>query len=163
MKKLLIFVAILVIFAPSPAFAVPESKQALISSSCGSLKVSIKRLQIADAAVRVHLGSTYDKLFKNYIMPMNTSLLRNNLLSHELSDLQSAFSIERANFTSHFVSYSRSLDDLLSVNCYENADLFYEKLELSREKRSDLEYSARKLDKIVDDYYKGLEKIGVSL
>lgn len=63
MKKFALIVAIILVASavnPVSAKTLGEEQKGLISTSCSSLKLQLKRIQKSDARNRVHLGAQYE-------------------------------------------------------------------------------------------------------
>lgn len=125
-----------------PASALNETQRGLISQNCGSIRQSLKQLQVSDSRTRVYLGSIYETILSDYMAPLVTSINNNNLISNTTSAIitqQSDFSVSRSNFSSTYIEYQRTLESLVNYDCMSDPDGFYEKLESAREQRADLE------------------------
>ena len=83
---------------------------------------------------------------------MNMRLTENNLLSDNLLSSQTKFTNFRADFSSDYVDYQRSLEELVAVNCKEEPEKFYELLQTVREKRENVNQDAVDLRKTVETH-----------
>lgn len=115
-----------------------EEQRGAISMNCTSLKSSLHALQRSDSALRVHLGTTYQSILSRYLTPLNLRLVKNNLLSDELNSLLSEYSTKREAFNQQFISYSRQMESLLSIDCQSNPDEFYNQLLIVRTERANV-------------------------
>lgn len=153
-KPLIIILSLIFIvsatFSPlAHAEEISEDKAGLISMTCGSIKLQLKKLQKTDSLLRVNLGSDYETILNNYITNLNLRLVKNNRASSDLTSLQTTFSSERERFKSDFTTYAKSLDELIDLDCKNNPYDFYKKLESTRILRSDVRASYLRLKDIL--------------
>lgn len=150
------FVTSTLIF-PQPVSALTEAQQGAISQNCSTIQQSLSRLQKVDSRTRTYLGTTYETLANKFITPLNLRLVKNNLPT--LSTIQSDFISEQAKFKENYTNYMRELEALIATDCKNNPTEFYSKLELVRDKRSDLRSSALNMSKIATEQYKTVVKL----
>lgn len=100
--------------------------------------------------MRVQLGSGLESVLSGYIVNLNLRLVKNNISAGKFTDLQATFSSERERFKSDFTIYSRSLEELIAMDCQSEPAKFYEKLELTRTKRADVRSSFLRLQEVLD-------------
>jgi len=157
MKKL--FASILIVafvasltFAPSASAQISEEQAGVISMTCGSVQLQLKKLQKADSRVRVYLGSKFEFALTGLMTNLNLRLVKNNLASPPLASSQTTFSSERDYFKSTFTDYSKSLDTLIATNCRSNPYGFYDQLEATRAKRENVRQSFLRLKDVLNDH-----------
>ena len=148
---LLTLFSICLSFALAPtAFATASSpspeRLEKISNGCGSIRNSLKLLQRTDSRARTYFGAIYETSSSKYLTPLNLRLVKNNLSNVDLINLQTSLSSSRADFSAHFIDYSKSLEDLISIDCHLNPEEFYEKLLETREKRALVASDMEKID-----------------
>ncbi len=120
---------------PVPVGAISDEQKLVISDHCEAIKDSLKNVQKQDARTRVYLGGRYETILSKYIMPLNVRLIENNLPSAELVKNQDDFAEKKARFSDDYISYQQSLEELVTMNCREEPEKFYEKLVDTRKKR----------------------------
>ncbi len=131
MKKFFAVFAVLVLSAVSVgAFAEGEK-----ISNCSKIKESLVNLQHADSRTRVYLGRYYETVQNKFIVPLNLRLVENNISDSELVNTQGEFKETRQAFIDDYISYQQKLEELVSINCEEEAPRFKEVLSVTREKR----------------------------
>ena len=131
------------------AGAISEEQMGKISMNCASIKVQLRALQKVDSRMRVYLGSKYEIMLSNFITNLNLRLVKNNLATKSLTELQTTFSSERERFKSDFTSYSQALEALIGVDCKSNPMQFHVQLELVREWRADVQASYFRLNEVL--------------
>ena len=158
MKKFLlvgltaIFVFSLNLTPTTHAAQISDDQAGLISMTCGSVQLQLKNLQKADSKMRVYLGSKYEFALTNLMTNLNLRLVKNNLASPLLAASQTTFSNEREFFKTSFTDYSKSLDALIAADCRLDPYGFYDKLEVTREKREQVRQSYLRLKDTLTDH-----------
>lgn len=158
MKKFLlvgltaIFVVNLSLTPTAHAAQISDDQAGLISMTCGSVQLQLKNLQKADSKMRVYLGSKYEFALTNLMTNLNLRLVKNNLASPLLAASQTTFSSEREFFKASFTDYSKSLDALIAIDCRLDPYNFYDKLEVTREKREQVRQSYLRLKDTLTDH-----------
>ena len=157
----LILVAFLLVFilfnsvrvsADTTKAKLTDDQRGEISMNCGSIKSSLKKLQVSDAKIRSLLGANYQTMLNSYITPFNLRLVKNNQNLGGLSDLQSNFVLQKNDFNSFYITYSQQFENLLSIDCQKNPDDFYNQLITTRESRKELNQKVEDLTKTVEKY-----------
>lgn len=138
------------VFAEAPKIST-EQKAAIIDH-CDEIRENLRNVQHQDSRARVYYGRYYETIFSKFIVPMNMRLTENNLLSDNLLSSQTKFTNFRADFSSDYVDYQRSLEELVAVNCKEEPEKFYELLQTVREKRENVNQDAVDLRKTVETH-----------
>ena len=118
--------------------AITDEKADNIVDNCTSIRDSLKRLQKDDSRSRVYLGQIYQHVIADYITPLNVRLVKNNLADSTLTEIQSEFTETREAFNRSFISYSKKLEELITINCKEKPEEFYKKLESVRTARKEV-------------------------
>ena len=166
-KLLLAVLALLAVFPASPAFAAEPSlskeQSATLSSSCGAIKQNLKNLQRIDARTRTVFGSIYETVSSKYLKPLNLRLVNNDLSNTDLLNLQTSLATARLNFSNDYIQYSKSLEDLIVIDCRLEPDKFYKKLLETREKRSIVSTDVKTLNSYLTRIIKNTEKLKESL
>lgn len=140
-----------------------ETQKSFLSQNCDSLKAGLKRLAVSDSKTRTYFGGIYETVFSKYITPLNLRLVKNNFSLPELTALQSSFADFRAKFSSDFISYSKSLEELTAFNCKADPPGFYDKLKTTREKRSSLKSDLESLNSLLETHLSLVKELKGSL
>lgn len=111
-----------------------EQKAAIIDH-CDAIRKNLQNVQHQDSRTRVYYGRSYETIFSKFIVPLNMRLTENNLLNDNLLNNQTKFAEIRADFSTDYVEYQKSLEELVSVNCKDEPERFYELLTQTRLKR----------------------------
>lgn len=134
-----------------PASALSEMQRGAIRQNCSTIQQNLGQLQKIDSRTRTYLGTTYETLANRFITPLNLRLVKNNRPT--LSGLQAEFSTEQANFRSAYTDYMRELESLITTDCRQDPDGFYDKLEITRARRADLRSITMKLSRLAEEQY----------
>ena len=136
-----------------------STKRDNISENCSSIRQSLKLLQRSDARARTYFGAIYETVSSKYITPLNLRLVKNNLSSVSLINIQSAISTARTNFNADYIDYSKSLEELIAIDCRLDPEHFYEQLEKTREKREVLSDDVKTMNTLLVNSVKATEVI----
>ena len=107
-----------------------------ISKNCNTIKQTLQTVRVTDARARTYLGSYYEKIYSNFIVPLNLRLTRNNQPNTELTASQVSFSNQRTDFIEDYIIYQRSLEELINFDCAAHPSDFYGQLKIVRDKRN---------------------------
>ena len=130
-----------------------------ISQSCDSIKQSLKKLQKADTKTRSYLGSSYEDFITDLISPLNLRLTRNNLPNTTLTTLHSELISKRQDFAQKFTLYEQSFETLLSADCQNNPEDFYQKLQETRKARNTLEQSVEAFRMLLEKHQNAVQTL----
>ncbi|MBQ6320845.1 hypothetical protein IJI17_01315 [Candidatus Saccharibacteria bacterium] len=148
----------------TPSTKTPSESQLInISENCSSIRQSLKLLQRSDARARTYFGAIYETASSKYITPLNLRLVKNNLSSVALINLQTSLSTTRANFNADYIDYAKSLEELIALDCRLEPAQFYAKLESTREKRQILAEDAKTMNAMLANSVKSVELIKENL
>lgn len=150
------------VFAGS-ALALEKKAENAIIQNCDNIKQSLTKLQYADSRTRTYLGSAYEAIAGRFITPLNLRLVKNNLPSAELFNIQGEFSQAQTAFRENYVDYMRELDNLIAADCANDPKGFYAKLETTRTKREALRKTTKTIAELVDRQYKAVQLLRESL
>ncbi len=145
--------------SPSLAGAISKDQEITIKSHCNSIKEKLHEVQKEDSKIRVHLGSHYEAILTNFITPLNVRLVENNLSNAKFVENQNNFAETKSVFSSDFISYQKSLEELIGMNCEENPEDFYTKLEKVRQKRKIMNQDVLKMRTLISDHIKSVTEI----
>ena len=135
----------------APVYATEQEDY--IADNCTSLKQSLRNLQKSDSATRVHLGTTYQTILNQYLVKLNTRLVRGNLSNPALINLQTDFAAGRTDFSDQFIRYSQELEALIAIDCHQNPAGFYEQLQTTRAARARLAETTEYLNSLVQNHH----------
>lgn len=139
------------------ASALSEQQASSLSQNCPTIKQSLTQLQKVDSKTRTYLGTTYETIVNKFITPLNLRLVKNNRPT--LSSLQTKFTEEQTHFKDEYTIYMRELEELIAMDCQNNPQDFYQKLETVRKKRAELRESTVKLSKYSNEQYDAVKKL----
>lgn len=138
------------IFFPSTSTsALSEAQSSAISNYCATIHQTLKTIQQKDSRTRTYLGGHYETLLSKFITPLNLRLVKNNLPLSTLPENQASFATVRDSFRSNFISYQKSLDDLINFDCKNDPHEFYHRLVAVREKRRAVSEDTMKLRELL--------------
>ena len=152
----IIFAVIFQVFGVAAVNAVEvkgESSKKIISH-CDTIKEDLKRVQKEDARVRVALGGYYEAILADFITPLNVRLVENNLSNARLVENQNDYVETRALFASDFIVYQQGLEELVGMDCKDNPDEFYNKLQFVRQKRKIVSQDVLKMRSLISEHVK---------
>ena len=153
-KKSYFLAAILITisFFSYSAKAISEAQEKNIVKNCKKIRETLKSIQYADTESRTYyLPMVYDEILSNFIIPMNTRLLKNDKSDKNLIKIQEDYVETYRNFKTDFVTYSRSMEELLKINCESNPNEFYSQLEVVRIDRNYINDDIQKLDQLIKE------------
>lgn len=165
--KALILSIFMVALFTIPVFAteskLSESQSAKITTSCSTIRQSLKNLQRTDAHARTYFGAIYETVFTKYLKPLNLRLVRNDLSSSTLLEVQTSIATARTDFSNDFIDYSKSLEELIAIDCRLEPETFYQKLLTVREKRARVASDIKTLNRFLTSTVKSVEELKESL
>ena len=138
---------------------ITEEKISNVETNCHSIKETLKRVQNSDRNSRVSIGRYYQTALTDFITPLNVRLVKSNLFNAELADIQTNYASARETFNRDYISYSQSLEELLSKNCVSDPEGFYLKLEETREKRVKVAESSAKVQEILNQHINSVNSL----
>lgn len=162
--SLAIFSAIfLTAYSVSPVSALTDLQLGAISQNCATIKQTLTQLQRADSRTRTYLGATYEVIASKFITPLNLRLINNGRPNTDLFAIQSDFTATQAKFREAYTEYMRELEGMIAVNCQEHPQEFYNHLERTRKKRSELQSATSKLSELAKRQYQAVLELEKSL
>lgn len=162
MRKTAFIIAILLVATavnPVSAKTLSDEQKGLISSNCSSIIFQLKKVQKEDSKNRVHLGAQYESISTNLMMNLNLRLVKNNMASAAIAEQQTTFMSERDRFKNDFIGYAQSLDELISIDCKNDPQKFYDKLKNVRNKRAEISYSMGRLQDIINEHQEAIHEM----
>ena len=134
-----------------------------ISQYCDSIKSSLKRLAVSDSRTRTYFGGIYETASSKFITPLNLRLVKNNLSNPDLIDLQSSYAETRANFSLDFIAYSKTLEELTTMDCKNEPEEFYRKLESARSKREKVKNDLISINELLESHISTVNELKEAL
>lgn len=170
MKKirLTFYCSILLMFCqvvawPVGVLAISAEQKTAIVERCEPIKENLKNVQKADAKARVFLGGYYEKILTKYITPLNVRLVENNLSTADLVENQNDFAATKTIFMNDYVKYQQGLEELLTIDCKNDTEGFYEKLVNVRQRRKTMEQDVLKMRNLLSVQVKLVNQVKVKL
>ncbi len=155
MKRFLIAFMILELsFLSVPVMAISDTQEKAIKSHCETIKVSLKTLQRTDARARVYLGGYYETILSKFITPLNMRLVENSLSNADLVENQNKFVETKNTFVNDFIKYQQMLEELITIDCKEEPEEFYDELVTVRQRRKIMEQDVLKLRSLISEHIK---------
>ncbi len=140
-----------------------EKQSASIVNYCNTIRQDLKNLQRTDARARTYFGAIYETIFSKYLKPLNLRIVDNNLSNSTLLKLQSDFAEARTDFSEDYIEYSKSLEELVSINCRIEPEAFYNKLVSTREKRAMVASDIKAINNLLTSIIRNTELLKGSL
>lgn len=155
----LLFSLLIVFFSANNSFAeevesnvITEAQKSSIAKHCDAIKDTLKATQRSDSHARTYLGSIYESALNQFITPLNVRLIKDNRSVAEFTELQAKFVSTRTDFNSSFITYSKSLEDLINTDCANSPQDFYSKLTTTRQERAIVDGHAKKLEQLISKH-----------
>ena len=136
-----------------------DKQKSTIVASCSSIKSNLKSIQHLDARTRTYYGRYYENIFTDYMVALNTRLVKNSTSDSDLAKIQSDFSSTRNDFNSDYIDYSKTFEELIAIDCVNSPSDFYSTLKKVQEKRAKIVTDIKKLSKIITDFRAGVVKL----
>ncbi len=150
MKKAIIFMISLAILLPSTAaIALSGNQKNVIAGECETIRQTLQALQKTDSKTRVYLGSYYEKILSKFIIPLNARLVENSLTDITLAQVQLDFKETKDKFSSDFIIYQKTLEELVNSDCKNDPEGFYGKIVSVREKREQVFQDVMKINTLI--------------
>ncbi len=147
----LLLAALIVVFSSTTinAIKLDENRIGAISQNCSIIQERLRRIESAGVKSRVYLGTQYESVYSGLMSNLSLRLMRNGVANQDIADQQAAFGREREIFRNDFISYSQELQTLISMDCRNEPEKFYQQLELTRTKRANIAASIDRLNNII--------------
>ena len=152
MKRISFIVCLVVSLVTVPVGAISKEQAAAIIDHCVAIKDDLRDVQRADARARVYIGGKYEMILNGFVKPLNLYLVERNISRTDLVESQSLISETRGEFVNDYVDYQQGLEQLVSMDCKEDAEQFYDKLVRVRKKRSKVEQDMKKMNTVLNEY-----------
>lgn len=128
---------------------ISKKREESIIKNCDSIHESLKATQRSDAYARTYLGAIYETVLNQFITPLNVRLLKNNNSFTDFTNFQTDLVSTRSDFNSSFITYSKSLESLIAIDCKTSPEDFYSKLREVRKERKVVDGYAKKLEQLI--------------
>ncbi|HET7629895.1 MAG TPA: hypothetical protein VFK03_00810 [Candidatus Saccharimonadales bacterium] len=142
--------------------ALTDRQIEIIRSNCQSSQVTLKQIQLSDVATRISRGRDYQQLIK-LMATFNSRLALNKIDAGELTTVTADMEDQFNNFQQTYIQYSDQLSNLITFKCQDKPTDFYDELNQARSLRQDLADEVDAMDKLLDDYQKGVSTIAKNL
>ncbi|MBR2741768.1 hypothetical protein IKD98_03405 [Candidatus Saccharibacteria bacterium] len=149
-----IFLVFCLVGMTLPVKAISEEQKAGIKDHCETIRESLKTVQKNDSRARVFLGAHYETILSKYITPLNIKLVENSMSATGLVENQNKVADTKTIFANDFISYQKHLEELIAIDCKNEPDKFYEKLEKVRQKRATMEQDVLKMRNLISEHVK---------
>ena len=123
------------------------------------IKADLRLVQRDDAKSRVHLGTYYDDILSNYIMPLNVKLVEKNLSNAGFIDNQNEFVKTKTTFVNDFTKYQQMLEELVAMDCKNEPEKFYDELVDVRQRRKTMEQDVLKMRRLISEHISLVESM----
>ncbi len=151
------------IFLTHPVSALSENQSGAIVQNCASIKQSLRSLQRTDARSRSYLGTAYETILSDFIAPLNLILTSSNQPNINLTTIHSNIVDTRKSFISEYTAYSQALEGLISTDCFNHPEDFYNKLQDAKRKRANVSATTTTLRNLFSEYLTGVRKLKSSI
>ena len=115
---------------------ITTTQQVAIVQNCDTIITTLKTVQREDAHARTYLGGHFETMLSKYLKPLNRRLIENDISNTSLVENQTKFSSAKSAFVYDYITYQKSLEELVATDCKNNPEDFYEKLVTTRQQRS---------------------------
>ncbi|MBQ8156621.1 hypothetical protein IJ101_02430 [Candidatus Saccharibacteria bacterium] len=161
MRKFAIFSALVLslVSVPVSAAELTSSQKTSIVDNCSAIKDSLRAVQREDSRIRVYLGRYYESILTKFVTPLNVRLVENSISDTSLIANQEQFVDRRTVFISDYIVYQQALEDLVSTDCKSEPQKFYDKLEITREKRETVNQDVAKMSELTNRQVKLVTKL----
>lgn len=162
-RALLLFSAFLAI-AASPMVRAETTEPltdqhiAAIRVGCVDALQGMLQIQRTEAATRVNRGREYESLLK-LVAAFNSRIVINKLDAPALTGTASRMQERFSQFQRHYLDYADKMDATLDINCKEAPVTFYDSLTETREARAQVATDVIEIDKLLQEYQAGLDKL----
>ena len=155
MKRFLTILMILVVSLMAlPTLAISETQKETIADHCESIKTSLRMIQRNDSKARVFLGAYYETIMSKFIMPFNVKLVEKSLSNADFVENQNDFTETKLVFANDFTKYQKMLEDLISIDCKNEPERFYNELTDVRKRRKTMEQDVLKMRQLISEHIK---------
>lgn len=142
--------------------ALSDQRIEIIKTNCQSAQVTLKQIQLSDVATRISRGRDYQQLTK-LMATFNSRLALNKIDAGSLTTLTANLETQFNDFQQTYINYSDQLTGLINLNCQAKPTDFYNQLETARSSRISLSKQVAGMEKLLDDYQKGVNAIAKQL
>lgn len=142
---------------------ISDSKKQSIVGGCDNILSILKSTQYSDSYARTYYGTIYDNFLSSFIVPLNVRLLKNNASDTILTQLQDDFVAEKSKFSTDFITYEKSFDELIKISCATQPEKFYSQLLDVRKKREIVDKDVSKLNNFILSQEQLIKKKGSNL
>lgn len=161
MRKIFLSLALVVmsLAVAGSATALTDDQRQVIAGECGTIHQVLESLQKIDSKTRVKLGYYYETVLSKFMIPLNSRLVKNSISNSELINIQTEFKDAKQKFSDDFITYQKSLETLLGMNCNGDPDAFYEKIVSVRSERAAVRQDTVKLKNLIVKHREAVKKM----
>lgn len=146
---------------PSPVLAVDGSDVAQdiiarVRDNCVSAKITLDRLKVSDALLRVNIGDEYKVIIERLMNRLNGRAVAEGIDASTLVRIAAEYKVVQANFSDGYKEYAASLKLALDIDCAKQPEKFYQAVVSARDKRKALHDYTVRLNQLVDAYGAGV-------
>lgn len=139
--------------------AISDIQKDVLVDHCDYIKEDLKRVQREDSKVRVYLGGYYETILTKFITPLNVRLVENNLSSAKFVENQNDFVSVRTLFSDDFITYQKSLEELVGLDCKSEPEKFYDNLKIVRQKRKVMVQDILRIRSLISGHIRLVEEL----
>lgn len=130
-----------------------EEQVGKVKNRCTQLESSLNQLERSDALLRNNIGNSYLTISQKLMVPMNQRIAANQLDGGKLVQISAEYKkTYDEEFYVNYKNYEISLNNTLKINCKNEPAELFESIAATREKRSELYDSSRKIITIAKEY-----------
>lgn len=149
------------VFVPTPVLAVDSDglTQDIVSrvrDNCVSAKITLDRLKVSDALLRVNIGDEYKVILEKLMNRLNGRAVTEGIDASTLVRIAAEYKLVQTNFSDSYKDYANLLKSALDIDCVGQPDKFYQAIISARDKRKALHNHTVRMNQLVDAYGAGV-------
>lgn len=138
--------------AQEEATSITDDQLVQIRSRCDEIQTTLGHVHANDALLRVNRGQLYELISTKLMARLNSRIALNRLDSSSLVTVAITYESHLKDFRSNYQVYEELLSDTIRTNCANQPVSFYDKLQATRQKRSDVYKNTQDLAQDVKAY-----------
>lgn len=123
-----------------------------IKYNCVQAQSTLSRLHDSDTLLRVDRGRVYEYILSKLMAPFNGRVTSNRLDSVTMVTTTKEYERELNKFRESYISYERSINSSMNINCIENPSEFYYAVDDARTKRQIVHSHTLNLESMIKSY-----------
>lgn len=157
MRKILVVAAVALLISGIPvprvhAEGMSDDQKSRIATSCTTAKEAIRRLQTADALLRVNRGQVYESLNTRLMLRFNARVENSGYNARSLIAVTDFYANTLNDFRTNYIEYTKKLDTVLAIDCTKDQEKFYTSIVDARIAREKLHSSVQKINQTIGEY-----------